>query len=175
MPPQPSPDSGFWYDTSPGGQRRRAVAVLQAMREYRNAEMAMRRRTREAMSMGENDMVLLRYLLQARQSGRSASPGELARHLGVSTASMTAMIDRLERSGHVRRERHETDRRSIYVVPTERSEEDMRRLLGDMHEQMMDAVVEMTPEESRVVLDMLERLQGVVDDVDPAARRFAIG
>lgn len=168
MPGHSDPDSGFWYDTSSAGQRRRAVAVLQAMRQYRVSEMAMRRRTREAMSMGENDMVLLRYLLQARSTDRSSSPGELARQLGLSTASMTAMIDRLERSGHVRRERHATDRRSIYVVPTERTESDMRHLLGDMHERMLDAVLDMTPEHSRVVLDMLDRLQGVVDGVDPA-------
>lgn len=167
MPEQRSFDSGFWYDTSPNGQRRRAVALLQAMRQYRSAEMSMRRRTREALSMGENDMVVVRYLLEAHRQHRFVSPGELARHLGVSTASMTAMIDRLERSGHVRRERHATDRRSIYVVPTEQSERDMRATLGDMHERMLEAVAEMTPDESRAVISMLDRLQAVMDDVEP--------
>ena len=164
-------DSGFWYDTSPDGQRRRAVAVLQAMRVYRSAEMSMRRRTRDALSIGENDMSLLRYLLQAQRDGRFSSPGELARYLGLSTASMTAMIDRLEQSGHVRRERHATDRRSIYVVPTERTEREMREALGDMHGRMLHAVMDMTPDESRAVLDMLARLQTVMDDVDPVIER----
>jgi DNA-binding MarR family transcriptional regulator len=167
MPGQPRLDNGFWYDTSPNGQRRRAVAVLQAMRAYRAAEMSMRRRTRDAMAVGENDMTLLRYLLQMHHEGRFSSPGELARYLGVSTASMTAMIDRLERSGHVRRERHATDRRSIYVVPTERTEREMREALGEMHDRMLDAVVDMSPDETRTVMDMLARLQAVVDDVEP--------
>ena len=165
MPEQPTLEGGFWYDTSPNGQRRRGVALLQAMRGYRTAELSMRRRTREAMAVGENDMTLLRHLLQHRREGRLASPGQLARFLGVSTASMTAMIDRLERSGHVRRERHATDRRSIYVVATERTEREMRDMLGDMHDRMLDAVSDMTPEETRVVMDMLERLQAVVDEV----------
>lgn len=167
MPEQHSAESGFWYDTSPNGQRRRAVAVLQAMRVYRAAEMSMRRRTRDALAIGENDMILLRYLLQTQRGGRSSSPGELARYLSVSTASMTAMIDRLERSGHVRRERHATDRRSIYVVATERTEREMRDALGDMHGRMLDAVIDMTPDEARTVMEMLERLQAVMDTVDP--------
>jgi len=169
MAQQRTLDSGFWYDTGPDGQRRRAVAVLQAMRVYRTAELSMRRRTRDALAIGENDMTLLRHLLQFQQEGRHASAGELARHLNVSSASMTAMIDRLERSGHVRRERHATDRRSINVVATERTHHEMRDALGDMHSRMLDAVIEMTPDETQAVLEMLARLRTVMDEVHPVS------
>lgn len=163
---QEEPNSGYWYADDDESRRRRAVELLQAFRLYRAAEVAMRRRTREAMSMGENDLLVLRYLLRAKQRGERVSPGELARYLGVSTASMTAMVDRLEKSGHVRRERHETDRRSIWVVPTVDSDEEVRRTLGDMHERMMDAVVDMPAEDMQVVMDCLSRLQAAVDKVD---------
>ncbi|MGL1340035.1 MarR family transcriptional regulator, partial [Vibrio parahaemolyticus] len=46
---------------------------------------------------------------------------------------MTALLDRLERTGHVRRERHPTDRRKILVRGTEQTEDEMRDTLGDMH------------------------------------------
>ncbi|QCQ16533.1 MarR family winged helix-turn-helix transcriptional regulator [Microbacterium sp. RG1] len=166
MPELEAPHSGYWYADDEESRKRRAVDLLQAFRVYRAAEVAMRRRTREAMSMGENDLLVLRYLLRARQRDERVSPGELARYLGVSTASMTAMVDRLEKSGHVRRERHETDRRSIWVVPTVDSDEEVRRTLGDMHERMMDAVIEMSPDEMRVVMECLGRLQAAVDQVD---------
>lgn len=166
MPELEAPHSGYWYADDEESRRRRAVDLLQAFRVYRAAEVAMRRRTREAMSMGENDLLVLRYLLRAQQRGERVSPGELARYLGVSTASMTAMVDRLEKSGHVRRERHETDRRSIWVVPTVDSDEEVRRTLGDMHERMMDAVIDMSPEDTRVVMECLVRLQAAVDQVD---------
>lgn len=166
MPEQEAPHSGYWYADDEESRKRRAVDLLQAFRLYRAAEVAMRRRTREAMSMGENDLLVLRYLLRAQQRGERVSPGELARYLGVSTASMTAMVDRLEKSGHVRRERHEKDRRSIWVVPTVDSDEEVRRTLGDMHERMMDAVVDMSAEEMRTVMDCLGRLQAAVDQVD---------
>jgi DNA-binding MarR family transcriptional regulator len=159
-------NSGYWYADGEEARRRRAVDLLQAFRLYRAAEVAMRRRTREAMSMGENDLLVLRYLLKAHRKGELVSPGELARYLGVSTASMTAIIDRLEKSGHVRRERHATDRRSIYVIPTVDSDDEVRKTLGDMHERMLNAVVDMSPDETRIVMDTLARLQTAVDQVD---------
>lgn len=173
MPEHSADSSGYWYDQDEDARRRRAVELLQSFRLYRAAEVAMRRRTRESMSMGENDLLVLRYLLKAQRQGRSVSPGEIARYLAVSTASTTAIIDRLEKSGHVRRERHVSDRRSLYVVPTADTDDEVRRTLGDMHERMLDAVMDMSPEDMRIVMDALARLQAAVDQVDahePAVR-----
>lgn len=116
--------------------------------------------------MGENDLLVLRHLLQAQQHGRFVSPSELSRYLGVSTASMTAIVDRLVASGHVRRERHASDRRSIYIVPTADTDSEVRRTLGEMHQRMLDAVIDLSPDEARVVIDTLARLQAAVDQID---------
>jgi DNA-binding MarR family transcriptional regulator len=158
--------SRYWYGASEEDRRRRAVDVLQAFRVYRAAEVAMRRRTRESMAMGENELLVLRYLLRASGEGRSVSPSELTRYLGVSTASTTAIIDRLEKSGHVNRLPHPSDRRSILVVATKESDAEVRATLGDMHERMMSAVIDLSPEESAVVVAALTRLQEAVDQVD---------
>jgi DNA-binding MarR family transcriptional regulator len=159
--------SRYWYGVSEEDRRRRAVDVLQAFRLYRAAEVAMRRRTRESMSMGENELLVLRYLLKASNEERSVSPSELTRYLGVSTASTTAIIDRLEKSGHVTRVPHPSDRRSIHIVATAESDAEVRATLGKMHERMMAAVVDLTPDQSAVVIETLLRLQEAVDEVDP--------
>lgn len=52
--------------------------------------------------------------------GRATS-GALATEMGLTSGSVTAMVDRLERSGHVRRERDTEDRRRVFVVPTDRA------------------------------------------------------
>lgn len=143
----------------------RAIEVLQALRDYRVADAAMRRRSRDSMSMGENDLIVLRYLITAKSERRQVSSGELAKHLGVTTASMTAMIDRLERSGHVCRERHRTDGRSILVVPTAGTDEAVRQSLGEIHGRMRGAVIDMTPDETRVVVQALARMRAAVDQV----------
>ena len=161
--------SGYWYGEDADAARRRAVELLQAFRLYRAAEVAMRRRTRDSMAMGENDLLTLRYLLKAEREGRQVAPAELARYLGVSTASTTAIIDRLESSNHVRRGPHPRDRRMIVVTPTVETDDEVRRTLGAMHTRMLQAVIDMTPEETRVVMDCLARLRDAVDRVDPAA------
>lgn len=45
------------------------------------------------------------------------SAGDIARHSGLATASVTNLIDRLEDKGFVRRVRDESDRRRVLVEP----------------------------------------------------------
>lgn len=45
------------------------------------------------------------------------SPTELARRLGISTAAVTTVVDRLTAVGHVVREANPADRRGVLVVP----------------------------------------------------------
>ena len=167
MPIPDSTTAHYWYRDGDDDRQRRAVDVLQAFRLYRAAELAMRRRTRESMAMGENELLVLRYLLKAQGEDRLVSPSELARYLAVSTASTTAIIDRLEKSGHIVRQPHPTDRRSIHVIATEKSDREVRDTLGPMHARMMDAVRDMTPDEARIVVECLSRLQDAVDQVSP--------
>ena len=47
--------SGYWFPDDDATQR--GVAVLNALRRYRAAETAMRRRTRDSMGMGETDLL----------------------------------------------------------------------------------------------------------------------
>jgi DNA-binding MarR family transcriptional regulator len=43
--------------------------------------------------------------------------GRLAELSGFTTGAITGIVDRLERAGYVRRERHPSDRRSVIVQP----------------------------------------------------------
>ena len=64
--------SGYWFPDDDATQR--GVAVLNALRRYRAAETAMRRRTRDSMGMGETDLLAVRFLLQAQRSGTAGEP-----------------------------------------------------------------------------------------------------
>ena len=164
LAPGESRESGtYWYGEEPADRRVRSKAVLEALRVYRAAELAMRRRTRESMSMGENELLVLRYLL--RDANRQVRPGELTRYLGLSTASTTAILDRLERSGHVTRAANPDDRRSIFIQATPRAHAEVRQTLGNMHDRMLAAVIDMTPDESAAVVAFLRRMSDAVDGV----------
>lgn len=49
----------------------------------------------------------------------TTSPKDISDGLGLSPSATSAVLDRLERAGHVRRTRSEDDRRSVHVEVTE--------------------------------------------------------
>lgn len=159
--------AGYWYEQDTA-QKTRAVRVLNALRDYKAAESAMRRRTRDSMSMGETDLLALRYLLEAESRGQQLSPKDLAVRLGITSASMTSLIDRLVRSGHVRREPHPTDRRALVLRPTPGSDEEVRKTLGAMHERMIAAAGALSEDEAETVIGFLEGIRAAVDEIEPA-------
>ncbi|MDT0170402.1 MarR family transcriptional regulator [Pseudarthrobacter sp. BRE9] len=148
--------SGYWY--GPDGQLDNSAAVLKSLRDYRAAETEIRRSTRDSMGMGETDILALRYLLRMQASGKQVVPKDLSQFLNITSASTTSLIDRLVASGHVRREAHPTDRRSVVVIPTVESDKEVRETLGSMHRRMMQVAEGLTADEARVVVDFLQRM-----------------
>jgi DNA-binding MarR family transcriptional regulator len=155
---------GYWYppveDAQPG-----AVDVINALREFRTSESAMRRRTRSSIAMGETDLLALRYLLDAEAAGVGIRPTELAARLGITSASMTSLVDRLVAAGHVIREPHPSDRRAVLLRPTPGAGEEVRHNLNQMHKRMLEAAEELTPEEIKAVMHFLMRMREAVETV----------
>jgi DNA-binding MarR family transcriptional regulator len=65
--------------------------------------------------LSATDVRALVCLLDRERAGVPASPTWLAGQLRVTTASVTALLDRLERAGHVRRVSRSDDRRRVDV------------------------------------------------------------
>lgn len=84
--------------------------------------------------------------------------GEIARHTGLATASVTGLIDGLERKGFVQRRRDARDRRRVIVEPVMEKIEALapcfamfRQLTGEL----LDAYSE---EEIEIILDVMARV-----------------
>ena len=161
-PSSPAGVPGFWYSGDPDQESGRTV--LKALRDYRAAEQDMRRRTRDALGVNEKDMQALRHLMRAQEQGNSLGPTDISRLLAISTASTTALVDRLVSSGHIRRQLHPTDRRALELVPTEKSSREMREILGQMHQRMMAVAKSLSPDEADIVARFLQRLTDVIDE-----------
>ncbi|GGS55568.1 MULTISPECIES: MarR family winged helix-turn-helix transcriptional regulator [Actinokineospora] len=61
------------------------------------------------------DLRALIHLLEARRTGVPATPGWLCGRLGLNSASVTALVDRLVRAGMVTRTRDDHDRRRVLL------------------------------------------------------------
>ncbi|QCR20567.1 MarR family transcriptional regulator [Agrococcus sp. SGAir0287] len=126
----------------------------------------MRARTRSSMQMNETDMVALRHLLRAQQRGEVVRQRDLSHMLDISSASVTALVDRLERSGHVARQPHPTDRRATVVVATAESDREVRETMAELHRRMIAVVDGMSGEQLGAVAHFLS---GMVDAVQHAS------
>ena len=124
------------------------MRVLHALRRFRTADRDMRRRMSEGMDMNATDVDSLRFVIARERAGEAVTPRALATYLGISTASTTKLLDRLGRSGHLRREPHPRDRRSVVVVATDHAHAEVRTRLARMHRRMLE-VAEAVPEASR--------------------------
>jgi DNA-binding MarR family transcriptional regulator len=151
----------------PDEQPEGPAAVLKALRNYRAAEVATRRSTRDSIGLGETDLMALRYLLRAQAAGEQVGPKDLSRVLQITTASTTSLIDRLVGSGHVRREPHPTDRRSLVVVPTVADDSQVAAALGALNDKMMRVAEELSADEARTVITFLRRMGEAVSGSGP--------
>lgn len=138
----------------------------------------MRARTRGSMGMGETDLIALRFLLKAQREGSVVLQRDLVRVLDISSASVTALVDRLERSGHVRREPHPGDRRAVAVVATTDSDKEVRETLGAMHKRMIATVDELDTAQLEAVARFLSGMIAAVEgesDLDAELREIVAG
>jgi DNA-binding MarR family transcriptional regulator len=98
--------------------RKKLVADLgEAVRANQAAVDAFDEAVAVHLGINRTDLRCLDLLMQ--QPAMSASPGVLGAGLGLSTGSVTALIDRLTRLGYVTREPDPADRRKVVVRPTD--------------------------------------------------------
>ncbi|MCX5865398.1 MAG: MarR family transcriptional regulator [Deltaproteobacteria bacterium] len=85
---------------------------------------------------------------------------DLAKKMGVTTGTLTVMIDRLEQQGLLQRTPHETDRRSYLIALTEKGQ----GLFAEHHQYHLRLTEEITatlsPEEQTVFSAVLEKIIG---------------
>ncbi|WP_245570421.1 MarR family winged helix-turn-helix transcriptional regulator [Microbacterium luticocti] len=134
------------------------VRVLVGMSRWREAERALSARARTRMALNESDMEALRLLVAAKGESRLVTPGALAEHLGISTASTTKLLDRLEAAGHIERAPHPTDRRALVVRITDRTHERVRDEIGRTHAHRFEVAAALTPAERETVIRFLDAL-----------------
>lgn len=84
-------------------------------------------------------------------AGRPMSPGELAAALHLSAPATTALLDRLEAAGHIRRERSTTDRRRVELRVSPEVLEFGRRVFTPLGAELSRAWAEFDSAERAVI------------------------
>lgn len=140
------------------------MGVLRALRNYGDAHDRMSSGMKGAMGMNLNDLATLRMLIMREDKDQLVTPADIARHLRISTASTTTLIDRLSKSGHVKREAHPSDRRAITVVLTAKAKQDFFKNFGRRLSTMRNTLENFTTAEVEAASRVLTALTKSINE-----------
>lgn len=104
-------------------------------------------------------------LLDGERAGTAASPTWLAGRLRMTTASATALLDRLERAGHVRRIPRTDDRRRVDILVTPAAKELGWSFFGPLIEATAGVLRTRTAGQRDVIDSFLEDVLTALDRV----------
>jgi len=89
--------------------------------------------------------------------GGACSPGDLGRATGLTSGSVTALIDRLEKAGYVKREPDQEDRRKQIVRIQRETIRPIEAVYAPMQAAMFQLWSEYSDRDLRVIIDFLKR------------------
>ncbi|MDX3380109.1 MarR family transcriptional regulator [Streptomyces niveiscabiei] len=121
------------------------VRALQSAVEAVDAAAAAR------LGINQTDLRCLDVLLQRE----SAAPGELGAALGLTTGSVTAMLDRLDKLGYLTREPDPGDRRRSVVRASERTRKAAEEIYRPLAEEAHAGLQRYSAEELGLLLDFV--------------------
>ncbi|WP_203579819.1 MarR family winged helix-turn-helix transcriptional regulator [Microbacterium hibisci] len=139
------------------------MRVLTSIRAVSDAMERMHSGMKGDMEMNATDVAALRMLIIRERQERSVSPRDIARHLRISTASTTKLLDRLSDSGHVERRPHPSDRRGLVVVLTDSARQTFFRVFGSHLRAMREVASRYDEAELDVIARFLDDLSGAMD------------
>jgi DNA-binding MarR family transcriptional regulator len=125
--------------------------LMQALGGLRDAEQKLSEASLRYMKLNQTDMRALHFLIAFENSGATATPGVIAAHLGISTASTTKLLDRLERRGHIRRSPHPSDRRALAIAITPETRRSAIETVGRHQARRFAAAARLSSEEREIV------------------------
>jgi DNA-binding MarR family transcriptional regulator len=122
-----------------------------------------------AHGLGRRDLNAIMWISAGTSSGHPVSSGELATRLGLGAPATTALVDRLEAAGHVRRTRDPHDRRKVTIGMEPKALELAIQFFQPLG-RLMSAAVEGTPDEDlRAAAAIVRQLISAVTEARMAA------
>lgn len=140
----------------------RVGQVISAVDDLRRAEARLVRRRQSGDGLSDVDRTALRYVIDKATQVEPATPKDLAALLGISTASTTALLDRLIRGGLIETLPHPVDGRKKMLMPTPGTQnpDDDSALTSAIRE----IAVDLSDTEAQLLIGALRRVTHAVDD-----------
>jgi DNA-binding MarR family transcriptional regulator len=137
----------------PAARQKLASDVRAALRALRVQLSLLNNRVRSQIDLRDVDLDFFDII----DTDGPISPSELARRTGQHPATVTGILDRLERGGWIARERDPSDRRAVRVAVVRERYGDLIGLYHGMARAMNKLLASYTEQELAVIADFLQR------------------
>lgn len=131
----------------------RGHEALTALRRIVRATEFNSRRLAHETGLTNSQMLVLRLLAQSE-----LTPGHVAAQIGLTQATVTALVDRLEKRGLVQRRRGEDDRRRIYLTLTAEGHTLLAGMPSNLQSHFQARFDELADWEQAMIVSSLERI-----------------
>ena len=112
--------------------------------------------------LGRTDVRAMVAIMDAARRGEALTAGALGRAVDLSSASVTALVDRLERGGPVRRVRDPQDRRRVALEMSQSAMAAGARFFGGLQQDLVGAMAGYADDELAVVRRFLTEMTDVI-------------
>jgi len=109
-------------------------------------------------------------LLQAIRDKVDGTIGQLAKHISLSQATVTTILDRLEKRELVKRVRSTTDKRKVHACLTDKAIEILKEAPVPLQEHFAEQFNDLEAWEQTMIISSLQRIAQMMDaqDIDAA-------
>lgn len=109
-------------------------------------------------------------ILQALNDVGESTAGELARQVSLGQATLTGILDRLEKRGWLERSRTAADKRVVLVRLTEAGRSALEKAPSPLQGRFMEAFVQLPDWEQSQILASLQKLAALMETEDEAQK-----
>lgn len=135
--------------------------LARAAERLRLAEAGLSRRRQADCGPSENARAAMRYVFERSDAGQPPTPSEIASHLEVSAAAVSAILDKLHAGGLVAIRPNPDDGRSKLVEPFDRTADADH--VDPLTSRIRDLAAGVTDRDAERMTRFLEQLVDVVD------------
>jgi len=114
------------------------------------------------LGLHRSDLMAMNLVSQAAGRGSSMTPSQVAKNMSLSAAAVTALVDRLERVGHLVRQPDPDDGRRVRLGVSRQAEDVSRDLFQPMNDELVEAMDRYTEGELELISRMLDDLTAAV-------------
>lgn len=136
-----------------------ADQVLVALRRILRAIDIHSRNLAQEQGLTVPQLIVLRAIAQRG----TPTTGELARAVSLSNATLTSILDRMERHQMVKRSRSDVDRRRVHVEITPKGQALLDRSPSLLHDRFLEQYGQLKEWEQTLILSSLQRVAEMMD------------